>query len=167
MNTQINPAQKKQTSPRLPGFLSIPLNILPKKIHSQILVVFLNRLLAQQIKDGELDFLEQRRVLISVSDVKIAYGISLENNRLVAKAIDSCDELIIQASLYDFLILAARHEDADTLVFQRRLLMQGDTELGLELKNFLDGLDIDSAPAFEAIESMLEKSLPVYRRLFS
>ncbi|VAW64262.1 hypothetical protein MNBD_GAMMA09-1369 [hydrothermal vent metagenome] len=167
VSTQINPPAKIQKSPRFPGVLSFPLSIFPQRIHSKLLVIFLNRLLAQQIKEGELDFLEHRRVLITLSDVKISYGLSLENDSLMAVPIAHCDELKIQASLYDFLILAARHEDADTLVFQRRLLMQGDTELGLELKNFLDGLDIESAPAFEKIESLLQKSLPVYRRLFS
>ncbi|MGB7997639.1 MAG: SCP2 sterol-binding domain-containing protein, partial [Photobacterium halotolerans] len=40
----------------------------------------------------------------------------------------------------------ARKVDPDTLFFQRRLTMQGDTELGLAVKNLLDSLDLDSLP---------------------
>jgi hypothetical protein len=34
--------------------------------------------------------------------------------------------------------LALRREDPDTLFFTRRLVLEGDTELGLALKNALD-----------------------------
>jgi len=40
-----------------------------------------------------------------------------------------------------FLALALRREDPDTLFFSRRLVLEGDTELGLALKNALDALD--------------------------
>lgn len=40
--------------------------------------------------------------------------------------------------------LAMRKEDPDTLFFSRRLSMQGDTELGLLLKNTLDALELPS-----------------------
>jgi predicted lipid carrier protein YhbT len=45
--------------------------------------------------------------------------------------------------------------------------MQGDTELGLYVKNFLDGLDMDSHKIPAYLESVLQKSLPLYERLFS
>ena len=38
--------------------------------------------------------------------------------------------------------LLAREEDADTLFFSRRLLMEGDTELGLLVKNTLDAVEL-------------------------
>jgi predicted lipid carrier protein YhbT len=42
--------------------------------------------------------------------------------------------------------MARREEDPDTLFFCRRLILEGDTELGLLFKNTLDGLD---ASAFD------------------
>jgi predicted lipid carrier protein YhbT len=36
--------------------------------------------------------------------------------------------------------LAEGTEDADTLFFERKLVMEGDTELGLLLKNTLDAI---------------------------
>lgn len=117
--------------------------------------------------EGDLDFLENRRLCVKVNDAGICYYMSLINECLVNVAPGSKNDLTIQASIYDFLTLAARQEDPDTLVFQRRLVMQGNTELGLELKNFLDGLDIESSGSFAKIESLLQKGLPLYRRLFS
>jgi len=50
-------------------------------------------------------------------------------------------DLAIGATLADFIALARREEDPDTLFFARRLAIEGDTELGLVLKNLLDGID--------------------------
>ncbi|MGL4734573.1 MAG: ubiquinone anaerobic biosynthesis accessory factor UbiT, partial [Enterovibrio sp.] len=46
------------------------------------------------------------------------------------------------------LLLAARKEDPDTLFFQRRLLIEGDTALGLQVKNALDSVDLSALPPF-------------------
>ena len=46
------------------------------------------------------------------------------------------------ADARDFLLLGLRREDADTLFFNRRLTLGGDTELGLFVKNTLDALEI-------------------------
>lgn len=40
--------------------------------------------------------------------------------------------------------LALREEDPDTLFFSRRLRMEGDTDLGLLVKNTLDAVDWDA-----------------------
>lgn len=47
---------------------------------------------------------------------------------------------VMRASLADYAALALRREDPDTLFFTRRLVIEGDTALGLELKNALDAL---------------------------
>lgn len=49
-------------------------------------------------------------------------------------------DVTIRASLRDYLALALRREDPDSLFFTRRLVIEGDTELGLEIKNALDAL---------------------------
>lgn len=51
-------------------------------------------------------------------------------------------DLTMSARARDFLALLLREEDPDTLFFSRRLLMEGDTELGLLVKNTLDGIDL-------------------------
>jgi predicted lipid carrier protein YhbT len=48
--------------------------------------------------------------------------------------------VVISASAADLVRLALRRVDAVTLFFSRRLTMEGDTELGLVLKNTLDAI---------------------------
>ena len=44
------------------------------------------------------------------------------------------------------LVLVAAKEDPDTLFFQRKLSIQGDTELGLVVKNLLLSIEFASMP---------------------
>jgi len=53
-------------------------------------------------------------------------------------------DVVVRASLRDFVAIALRREDPDALFFQRRLVMEGDTELGHGLKNALDSLSLRS-----------------------
>jgi len=155
------------SSARLPEIVSWPFRYVPTKVHSQLLVLFLNRMLITSLKQGDLDFLRNKKLNIEVKDAHINYSMGISNDRLITMPLAGDSDLMIRANTYDFLMLVARKEDPDTLVFQRRLVMQGDTELGLELKNFLDSLDMESSGLFTVIESMLNKGLPLYRRLFS
>jgi predicted lipid carrier protein YhbT len=52
----------------------------------------------------------------------------------------------VRGSATDLLLLASRLEDADTLFFQRRLQLTGDTELGLAVRNLLDQLPWETIP---------------------
>ena len=52
----------------------------------------------------------------------------------------------MRGSTTDLLGLASRHEDADTLFFQRRLVLTGDVELGLTVRNLLDRLPWEDLP---------------------
>jgi O2-independent ubiquinone biosynthesis accessory factor UbiT len=49
-------------------------------------------------------------------------------------------DVTVRASLADYAALALRREDPDTLFFSRRLVIEGDTALGLIVKNALDSL---------------------------
>jgi len=55
-------------------------------------------------------------------------------------------DLAIKAGVADYLALALRREDPDTLFFKRRLVMTGDTDLGLVVKNALDAIDWSRLP---------------------
>lgn len=50
-------------------------------------------------------------------------------------------DFTLRATLLDYARLALRREDPDTLFFARRLVIEGDTELGLVAKNALDAID--------------------------
>jgi predicted lipid carrier protein YhbT len=57
--------------------------------------------------------------------------------------------------------LATRKEDADTLFFRRQLKTSGDTELGLHVKNFLDGLEPETLLYHRVIDPILRRRLAV------
>jgi predicted lipid carrier protein YhbT len=130
-------------NPILPVPLSLPLGLIPDAAHSKVLVKALNKVFAPELADGELDFLEDRVMLINVVDARLSYRITLIGGVLQAAARERPHDLSIDGTIYDFLLLATRKEDADTLFFNRRLRLGGDTELGLYVKNFLDALELD------------------------
>ena len=160
-------SSKTSTShPVFPAPLSLPLKILPSFVHNKVLVTTLNRMFANEIKEGELDFLQEKIIHITIEDIGIEYRFTLGDNRLVAADKNCTADVTLQGTVYNYLLLASRQEDTDALFFSRRLQMQGDTELGLYVKNFLDGMDMDSHKVPAYFESLLKKSLPMYERLF-
>jgi len=161
------PNKKTGASPLFPSPLSLPLKILPSFVHNKVLVTTLNKIFASELKEGELDFLQDKIVHISIEDGGVDYRFTLHGDKLVAADKNATADLTLQGTIYNYLLLASRQEDTDTLFFSRRLRMQGDTELGLYVKNFLDGMDMDSHKVPSYLKSLLQKSLPVYERLFS
>lgn len=99
----------------------------------------LNRLFAEAIADGEFDDFEGRRVRLEVNGGQPGVTIGFWTGRL--RVVDGPGEATIRGSLVAFKTLAERRQDPDQLFFQRRLIIEGDTELGLGLKNLLDSLE--------------------------
>ncbi|WP_349517631.1 SCP2 sterol-binding domain-containing protein [Marinobacter sp. NFXS11] len=99
----------------------------------------LNRLFAQAIREGEFDDFEGRRIRLEVNGGQPGITIGFWAGRL--RVIDGPGEATIRGSLAAFRTLAERRQDPDQLFFQRRLIIEGDTELGLGLKNLLDSLE--------------------------
>jgi predicted lipid carrier protein YhbT len=55
-------------------------------------------------------------------------------------------DLRFSANAADFARMMLREEDPDTLFFNRKLMIEGDTELGLIVKNLLDSVDWSGTP---------------------
>ena len=131
--------------PSLPAPLAWPLSLIPGAAHSAALTKLLNVLFATSIQNGEFAFLHDRVLAIEVRDAKIKYRFCFTGSTgFVPRSIAHSPDLTISGAIYDFLALATRREDSDTLFFSRRVVMEGDTALGLELKNWLDGTDLDA-----------------------
>lgn len=128
-------------NPRLLNTLAAPLRLLPTFAHSQALALVLNQVMKDALAAGDLDFLAGRTVGIEISDLGVRYRLGLTGGRIRGFGEGAPADASISGGLHEFLLLAARREDADTLFFQRRLRMSGDTELGLYLKNFLDAFE--------------------------
>ncbi|KQN47155.1 SCP2 domain-containing protein [Rahnella rivi] len=129
-----------------PSLLSVPLKFTPFAVSRQVLQQVLSWQLRQALADGELDFLESRWLKIEVSDLNLSWQMSVSEGKLIVREQGEAD-VSFSGQANDLILIAARKEDPDTLFFQRRLRIEGDTELGLNVKNLMDSIDLDTMPA--------------------
>ncbi|HVB48559.1 MAG TPA: SCP2 sterol-binding domain-containing protein [Burkholderiales bacterium] len=124
----------------LPAPLIALARCLPERPPATLLAVALNVALGSGLLSrAALEPLGGRVVRLEVSDA--GAGVSLTLGARGFRAADGHADVTIRAALRDFLSLALRREDPDTLFFTRRLVIEGDTELGLVAKNALDAVD--------------------------
>ncbi len=126
----------------VPGPLGALLARLPAYPGSVLLTTVLNVGLAPRLPEDVRELLLHKRVRIHVRDARLTFDFSWEADGFSACGAGGAADLTISAIAYDFLLLAQRREDPDTLFFSRRLAMEGDTELGLVVKNALDALEL-------------------------
>jgi len=126
--------------------LARPLRLVPHPAQRPPLELALEQLFRTSVAAGDLDFLDQRCLAIEIEDTGWRWPIALLNGRLKVLERDHPADVTIRGQSASFLVMAGRFEDPDTLFFQRRLVIEGDTELGLGVKNFLDGLDEERLP---------------------
>lgn len=132
---------------KAPVFLRFPVQFLPVSLQQKVMLETLKRIFHEALDDGDFAFLENRWLEVHVNDIGFKSYISyVDNNLLVQSDIEKPD-VRFSANLNDLILIAARKEDPDSLFFQRRLLIEGDTELGLEVKNLMDSVDLDSLPS--------------------
>ena len=134
---------------RIPDF-TLPASLarlggkLPQLPPTLALLAGLNLALGRLIPREPLAPLLEKRFAIRVLDagltLRFAYG--RYGFRPIFDA--APPDLAISARSRDFIALLTREEDPDTLFFSRRLLMEGDTDLGLLVKNTLDGIEFPS-----------------------
>lgn len=122
------------------------LSRLPAYPGSLLLVTALNTVLGPQLPDDVKQYLANKKLRIHVVDARLTFDFTCISGRFVACQPQSETDLTVSASAQDFVRLAKRQEDPDTLFFNRRLSMEGDTELGLIVKNALDALEL---PVFD------------------
>lgn len=118
----------------------------PKFMLKPVLQSLLNQLFKQQIKAGDLDFIKNKWVRILVTDMDFSFDVSMTQHTARPQLIVGFKPKkadVIFSSHSDYLLLLALNKiDPDTLFFQRKLGIQGDTELGLYIKNLLASLDL-------------------------
>ena len=137
-----------------PKVIAKPLSIVPFSVKARVIEKLLNLLLAQQIEDDELDFLQQRWVKIDILDMDLVFEVSFDKQFLVRES--GASEVTFSGYTKELVLIAAGKEDPDTLFFQRKLSIEGDTELGLEVKNLLLSIEFDTMPKVmrESIEGL-------------
>ena len=135
----------------IPAPVAAALSALPAAPGSVAFASGLNLLLAPHIPADVGEALLNRHLRVQVRDARIAFDV-----RWTGQAFTLCSDkagqpnqqpdLTIAATAADFWALARREQDPDTLFFARRLVMEGDTELGLMVKNMIDAIDL---PVFD------------------
>ncbi len=143
-----------------PRLLRLHCRLTPFFVHQTVIELGLAKVFHEAIEEGELDFLVGRTVTIVVADIDWQFTVSLVNQRLAVQPAVMEPDAVMRAASRDLLRIAARKVDPDTLFFQRRLKMEGDTELGLAVKNLLDSLDMDSLP--QPLVRVLDKAAAVF-----
>ena len=146
---------KSLTIPRftLPSFVATVGNRLPQWPHALALTAGLNAVVTMKLlAEDSLTLLEGRTFLIDVLDTGGRAAFTFRNGLFRPLfAPPERPDLAFRANLSAFLQLAARQEDPDTLFFNRTLSIEGDTELGLIVKNMLDAMEwpkFSGIPAF-------------------
>jgi predicted lipid carrier protein YhbT len=157
------------TSFRIPAFtLPAPLARLaarlPQRPPTLALTVALNLALGRILPREDLAPLSGRRLRLKVDDAGLTLDFTLERGAFRPVSNGGEPDLTLSAKARDYLALALREEDADTLFFGRRLRMEGDTDLGLLVKNTLDAVDWDALQIHYAPASVLRRLNPLARR---
>lgn len=105
--------------------------------------------------------LRGRRFAVRVRDLGLTAYFALSESGF-APQVAAVADVTYSARAEDFLRLALRLEDPDTLFFDRRLIIEGDTELGLAAKNLLDAVELEAV--LERLPAPLRASIDRLRQ---
>lgn len=132
----------------LPSIAIKAVPLVPSSFSRFTLERLLNQFFKKELALGSLDFMRNNWVHICVRDIAFGFYVSVqqEQNRAVLQVrhYHVQPDVALAGNINDLLLLMTQHIDPDTLFFQRKLTLRGDTELGLELKNFLDTIELDT-----------------------
>jgi len=141
---------KKISIPKfqLPAIIARLGGKLPQWPHTLTLIAGLNAAVKMKLLPVEdLSVLEGRSFFVDVLDTggkaHFTYRAGLFRPLFSAPR---APDLAFRANLSAFIRLLARQEDPDTLFFKRELSVEGDTELGLYVKNMLDAVEWPQLP---------------------
>jgi predicted lipid carrier protein YhbT len=134
-----------------PAFVAPLVRAIPAAWLRPLVAAALRRGLAEVAGTSALGELHGRRLGVDVTDLGLQWVVEVRGDGVELAVQGSLAEATVRGTATDLLLLASRLEDADTLFFQRRLQLTGDTELGLTVRNLLDQLPWDSVPLYARI----------------
>lgn len=148
--------------------LSHFLRIVPDKVHTRLLSRLGGHLMKGQAITSRLDFMEGKRLQLTITDTGNCWKFIIRGNRLVDDMKSkSVSDVHIQGDLKTFLLLATGKEDPDSLFFSRHLSLEGNTEDGLYIKNLIDAMDFDTAIYLKSIlgQTLATRITPMVEKL--
>ena len=125
----------------LPGWMARIGRHLPALPPRLILVQTLNQMLRRGLLPADMTQFAGRHFQLDVLDLGISIRFSADTQRFTAENYPGAPDLRLAANSADYLRMILREEDPDTLFFNRKLQIEGDTALGLATKNLLDCVD--------------------------
>ena len=137
----------------MPKILRPSLRLLPYKAQKAVLLPALSSVFREALDDGDFEFLQDKWLKIAITDLNLTWWLSFDGEQLIMASQEQLaeqnitEDVSFSATGDDLVLIAGRKQDPDTLFFQRRLKVEGDTELGLEVKNLIDAIDIDQLPS--------------------
>ena len=142
----------------MPKILRPSLRFVPFSAQKSLLIPALHTIFNEAIEDGDFEFLQGKWLKISVLDLQLDWWLSFDLDHLIMASPEEniAEDVSFSANGDDLILIAGRKQDPDTLFFQRRLKIEGDTELGLEVKNLIDAIDIDQLP--NSVHSLVDFS---------
>ncbi|BEV73257.1 MULTISPECIES: SCP2 domain-containing protein [unclassified Paludibacterium] len=130
----------------LPSRLGKLLTRLPATPPAFVLAAGLNQLVKRGVLPADMSLLAGRRFEVQVLDAGISLRFCADEQGFKVDKSGEAADLRFAANAADFARMMLREEDPDTLFFNRKLVIEGDTELGLIVKNLLDSVDWSSTP---------------------
>lgn len=113
---------------------------LPQFPPTAVSALVMNLLLREVLGSPQLEPVRGKLVRVQVTDLGLTLSYRVRHTGLAATGEEAPDVTIIADSAGLWSLVTGR-EDADMLFFSRRLVMTGDTELGLLIRNTLDAID--------------------------
>jgi predicted lipid carrier protein YhbT len=131
------------------SLLSVAHKIMPTKVENYFVLHQVKRLSQPFMDDREIDFLDDKVVEVEIKDLSAKWYFSKIGQQLVmmdkteSLSISPEPDVVFSASVDALVLMASQKVDPDTLFFNRKLKITGDTELGLEIKNLFDKFDLE------------------------
>lgn len=124
---------------------------MPQQLNRMMVQKLLNNAFAEQISDGDFEFLEGRLLQVEIIDAHLFIGLSYGHNKISCKHFNQhpcSSDVTLSVDTLSAITLIQQEVDPDTLFFQRKLKINGDTELAHHVKNTIDTLDPEVIPSF-------------------
>ena len=117
MQPSLHPAPAPAAPPAftIPAPVGAALSLLPAYPGSMLLVAAINLALARHLPDDVTALLQGKRLAIRVRDARLNFDFTWQGGRFVPCAAQAETDLAISANAQDFVLLAQRKQDPDTL----------------------------------------------------
>jgi O2-independent ubiquinone biosynthesis accessory factor UbiT len=124
--------------PRIPALFGALVAAFPQYPHGALLSAALNLFARNLFAADETARLDGKVIRLHVRDAGLRLTLRIARNSYAPCRNGTTPDATVSADAREFLLLALGSADPDTLFFDRRLTIAGDTEVGLLVKNALD-----------------------------